>query len=156
MAFNYESKMITSLREKIWIVLVNIVFNMVFNLCLNMKLISFIYLSRKNVLQKFHLQQSHSNAVRDRHFAFSAIGVNLISFVSKLPFALSIQLSNYFTISREQLQIVFTITLTLAICKNSATFFLNVLWNSVFYEEFINLFRRVHRSSEKASSPVYV
>lgn len=143
------------LRKKIWIVLVNIVSNMVLNVFLSMKLVSFIYLSRKNVLIKFHLHQSHLNAVRDRNFAISAIGLNLVGFLSKLPFALSIELSNFFSLSSEQFQLVFTTTLTLAICKNAATFFTNIILNSVFFEEFLNMFRR-GRSSEKSSSPVYV
>lgn len=120
-----------------WIVLAHFfLVNLLFNNMLNVKIISCILRSRKKIRRT---KQSQS-FMKNRKFAVNAIGLNLTSFVARMPIAVGILLSNYLNIHPDQAQMTFTIGLTISTLDHSLTIFINIMFNSLFYREFLNMF----------------
>ena len=122
-----------------WIVLAHfLIVNLLFNNALNVKIISCIVRSRKKINRRTKQSQSF---LKNRKFAVNAIGLNLTSFVARMPIAVGILLSNYLNIHPDQAQMTFTIGLTISTLDHSLTIFINIIFNSLFYREFLEMFR---------------
>lgn len=136
-----------TISRNLLIVFVNLLFNLLVNLALNAVVISFRNSVRKKTQNNMIQIHQHPRNVK---LAIGSIGRNIMYFLFKLPFALYLIFSSYFQLSPEQFQLVFTITVTLSIFKNAATFFINMILNTIFYEEFFHFF------SSSSSVPVFV
>lgn len=119
-----------------WLLLINIfLVNIVINNIMNVKILHFMFTSRK----KWQRAHCCSRSVRDRKFAFNSIVHNLTSFVSKLPMVLGALISAYFAHGPQQTELVYTFSVTIVILNHSASFFVNMLANSIFYKEFLKI-----------------
>ena len=80
--------------------------------------------------------------MRDRKFAITSVGLNLTSFIVRLPFAIALLTCVYsgLWIPPEQLQMIFTIVVAFSILENADVFFVNLSFNSIFYAEFLDMF----------------
>lgn len=119
------------------IVFANIALNVLINSVLQLKLISFILRSRRRTRHWAH----HSRLLtdRDHKFIVSIVALNLISFVSRIPFAIGVFLWPYLNMSPDQIQMMFTISVMFSFCNSGTLFFVNILVNSVFYKEFTSM-----------------
>lgn len=87
-----------------WIFLVNVllILGVLINI-LNFKMIRYLVKTRNGL----NLNNSNRRSViRDRKFAFSAIGLNFANFVSKVPYGIAILASYYLSLSLEKLFII--------------------------------------------------
>ena len=134
-----------TISRNLQIFFVNLLFNLLVNLALNAVVISF----RNSIRKKTQNNMFQIHHPRNVKLAIGSVGRNLMYFLFKLPFALYLIFSSYFQLTPEQFQLVFTITVTLSIFKNAATFFINMMLNSIFYEEFFHFF-------SSGSVPVFV
>lgn len=106
------------------------------------KLIVFIFNARGRVANRVGDRIS----MRDLKFATSSIILTIFTFFTKLPLGLGAFVSGFFRLPQEQVRIVFTICITCACAANAASFYINMLFNSIFREEFFNLFKRKQSS----------
>ena len=127
-----------------------VVVNIVINAAINVRMISFLFMSRRacrehRSVAKYHCRSK--SALRDQKFAISAVGLNFSSFVLKLPLVIGICLPVYWNYNEEKIQMVVTICLSVAILDNSDLFFINIAVNSIFYREFLVMigFRKSRR-----------
>lgn len=81
-----------------------------------------------------------NTATRDRKFAMSTIGLNVCSFVLKLPICVGLLAANYLDIDPLVIQMIFTMNVMLATADNCVSFVINMTLNSVFYDEFMAMF----------------
>ena len=128
------------LAIQIWITLsIFLFFNVVINNFLNIKTILFIRSSRKRVAAN---DRNSSLSTKDRKFAVCSICLNLAAMLFKLPFFICliiISYSSYFSIG--QINMMLQITNTLTYIDNGFSFCINMLVNSMFFNEFLILFR---------------
>lgn len=110
--------------------------NLIVNNFFNIRIICRIVDSRRKTKKMRQIAQS---SLKDRKFAISAIGLNITSFISRIPVAVGILLSNYLGLTPEQAQLVFTASVTIAILDHSFTLFINILLNSLFYKELLTI-----------------
>ena len=115
--------------------LFNIIFvNIFINPILDIKIVYHIVSSRGNV------RRLNRSAIIDRQFTLSAIGVNIVSLVSKLPFVIGNLISVYYlSLSSEQTEMLFTICLSVFMIEKIDVFFINVIVNSIFRREFLSM-----------------
>lgn len=116
--------------------------NLIINIALYVKLIGFVNKSRR----KFSTRTSKM-LMKDIKFAVSSTMITISSFISKLPLLVTLLLTTYSSLSREKLDMLFTVSMTFAIAGYAAVLFLNLMLNSIFYQEFMNMFRRAKRAS---------
>jgi len=93
---------------------------------------SWIYLS--NFLAVLIIAQT---TVKDRKFAISVIGLGVTALICKPPLGLYILIKNNMNIRPEMSMLLINIAVALLTIENSASFFVNMILNSVFYQEFI-------------------
>ena len=138
---------ITSVESKMFhsiIRLINIfIFNLIINPILDMKIISLIVSTRGN---RGLLNRS---AVIDRQFAISAITINILSLVIKLPFSIGSILAVYFNLDSENFELVYTISGSISLIDKSDSFLINIIVNSVFRREFLSMIRLFKQEDQK-------
>ena len=97
------------------------------------KLIYFLYKSRLILLNE------NLSVFRDRKFVMGSISVSLTSFFCLIIFAIPNLIAIMLWVNPDQLEAVFTVSLTFAILNCSSLFFINMTSNSIFYNEFRRL-----------------
>ena len=125
--------------------------NMLINPILDFKIISYIIRSRGTV------KAYRSNNI-DRKFAFSAIALNIMSMIIKVPYVFGNLVS--MNLDYEQSELIFSIVMSLTLFANSDMFFINIAVNSTFRREFFSMIgikpKQVEISNEIYSSPSIV
>lgn len=106
------------------------------NMLLNIKLILFIYETRKKVLTR-----TNKRLIKDLKFCISSIGLTVINFLAKLPFGVSISLASSLHLNKFEFECVVIMATTIVTVSHAAPFFANFLLNSIFYEEFMQMIR---------------
>lgn len=120
-----------------WIYLVNILFlTLIANNIISLWMVFFIFLSRKKLTSLGSRRQS---TVRDKKFALSSIGLNMCSLVCKLPFSIGLLVASYVNLDPDLNDLIFTINIVVLDAENGAAFIVNILVNSIFYNEFLNM-----------------
>ena len=118
------------------IYLINIlIFNLIINPIIDMKIISHIVSTRGN---RGLLNRS---AMIDRQFAISAVTINILSLVIKLPFSIGSILAVYFNLDPENFELVYTISGSISLIDKCDSFLINMIVNSVFRSEFFSMIR---------------
>lgn len=121
-----------------WIYLVNILFlTLIANNIISLWMVFFIFLSRKKLTS---LSSRRQSTVRDKKFALSSIGLNMCSLVCKLPFSIGLLVASYVNLDPDLNDLIFTINIVVLDAENGAAFIVNILVNSIFYNEFLNMF----------------
>lgn len=130
-------------RISSWLLLSNLFLTaIVINNILNLKILVYIVRSRRKVSFKLSSMQAGRNrrsltSSRDRKFATSTIGLNVCSFILKLPICVGLLAANYLdSVDPEIIGMVFTVNVMLATTDNAVSFGVNMTLNSVFYDEF--------------------
>ena len=118
--------------------LINITICASCTIVLDYKLISYIFYSRKNLRNK--LYKPHSSVIKDRKFAKSSICISLMNVCCQLIFVTSTLIALSLNLNRDQIELVFTASVTIAIFNSSSVLFLNMFMNSIFFKEFQRLF----------------
>ena len=138
-SYNGKLNCTTSVESKLihWIIyLINIlIFNLIINPIIDMKIISHIVSTRGN---RGLLNRS---AMIDRQFAISAVTINILSLVIKLPFSIGSILAVYFNLDPENFELVYTICANISLIDKCDSFFINMIVNSVFRREFLSMIR---------------
>lgn len=115
-----------------WINLANLLFiNVFLNNVLNVFMVLALFKSRKKITRA----NDHTYK-RDRRFAINSIGLNMVSTFCKLLFSVFLLVDNLIELDIIQIQLLFSVTLFFINIDSSASFFINMIVNSVFYEEF--------------------
>jgi hypothetical protein len=104
--------------------------NIVINPFLDFKIISYIIRSRGTI------KAYRSNNI-DRKFAVSAIALNIMSMVIKVPYVFGNLVS--MNLDYEQSELIFSIGMSLTLFANSDMFFINIAVNSTFRREFFSI-----------------
>ena len=125
----------------------NILISAMFTCILNYKLISSIFYSRKNIRNK--LQRQHSFMIKDRNFAISSIVLTLFCVFCEFIFGTSTLVALNLNLNPTQIELVFTVSVTIALVNLSSVFFINMFMNSIFYKEFFALFRNDSKSNRR-------
>ena len=121
-----------------YIALVNTIVSIIMvNAVLNIKIIAYVFQTRKKISANMNITRSSSTGVKDRRFVINAIAINSSCFICKTGFMICIFLITYLSISLDLLQLLFTIGVTISIIDNSLTFFINLIVNPTFYAEFL-------------------
>lgn len=120
-----------------WINFINlVVLNVFVNNILNVLMVLFINRSRK------HIERGNNNTQkRDRRFAMNSIALNLTSSILKLPFSIALMVTNYLPMSIDQIKMIFLITVTIGNLELASSFYINMMVNTVFYNEFLGWFK---------------
>lgn len=119
------------------IFLVNIIIvNIFINIIIDIRIICFLFMSRKS-----HIQRRSRSYIKDQKFTYNVIVLNINSVILKLLVVLAVCLPAYLNLDSEKSQLVFTIFISISIIDHSDLFFINILVNSIFYKEFINMIR---------------
>jgi hypothetical protein len=126
-----------------WTDLINtIVVTFFLNNILAIILIVFIFRSRTKFSAKVAKNKSsNSTSVRDRNFAINSIVLNLNCFVCKVPLLICLLVATYVNMDPDAVTMMFTIGVTIYTIDNSSSFFVNIIFNSMFYDEFLIMFR---------------
>lgn len=119
----------------------NNLLNVFINGLLNIKLIIFVYERRRKITMR-----TNPVLVRDLKFAISSIALTITTFVTETPLGFGILTPGQLGVGIDKSQMVFAMCVTFAIVGNSASFFVNILFNSIFCEEFLNMCRPSTRS----------
>ena len=109
-----------------------------------------------------------SQSYNDRKFAICSVCLNLAAMVLKLPFPLTLVILSYSSRSLVEIYTIIKIVGTVCNIDNGFSFFINMLVNTPFYDEFLRLFgfrkltsidininnRRLNSSLKSISKPV--
>ena len=117
-----------------------VIVNIIINNWINIKVIRFIMASRRRVNENPNSRNS-SLSSRDRKFTICSICLNLVCMVCKLPFFISLLIVTYLNLSFEEINLIIKIASTITYIENGFSFFVNMLFNSLFYMEFSRIFR---------------
>ena len=104
--------------------------NIVINPFLDFKIISYIIRSRGSI------KAYRSNNI-DRKFAVSAIALNIMSMIIKVPYVFGNLVS--MNLDYEHSEMIFSIGMSLTLLSNSDMFFINIAVNSMFRREFFSM-----------------
>ena len=128
------------LAYNLFMIFVNLVISTIISTVITVRLISFIYSSRRRLRNR--LSKPHSSVLKDRKFAISSIGINIFSLIGQI-FFISSTLFAYSSpqISSSQIDMVFTLAITIAIFYNAFVFYVSLFMNSMFSKEFFGLFK---------------
>ena len=129
--------------------LINVlVFNLFINSFLDLSIIYHIITTRKNI------RSINRFSFIDRQFAISAITINVTSLLIKLPFFFGNFLATYLNLTPEQIELIFTVCLTISLIDKVDIFLINMIVNSTFRQEFLSMFafRNSHNSPMKLNS----
>ena len=122
--------------------------NVIINPILDIKIIYRIISTRGNVNKRLNRLTSS-----DWQFAVSAIGLNMNSLFFKLVFLLCNLLPIFFKLGNEQIEMIFSIGLCVMLIERVDIFFINMIVNSTFREEFLSMFGfKVNNGSSSANS----
>lgn len=138
-----------------WIDLINsLITVVVLNNVLSAMAIVFIYKSRQRIRQT-NSSSNERTAMRDRKFAINSITLNLMSFVCKFPL-LSYSCFSLLINDEDLDEMISIICLSLSLVDNSSSLFVNMLVNSIFYEEFLSILRdtKIWRTNRSLSQPI--
>lgn len=125
-----------------WISVINtFAVTFVINNCLVVVIIVFIFMSR-NKFKAASMENNKENkrASKDRKFAVNSIVLNLKCFLCKLPILVLLLISTYLNIPPDAVGMLFNIGVFIYTLDNTCPFFVNIMVNSIFYEEFIRYF----------------
>lgn len=122
----------------------SIVINVVINPILDLKIIYHIITSRGR-----NIRRLNRTTVADRKFAISAITINTVSLVIKLPFLIGNMISAHFNLEQDQIEAVFCVCLTIALLEKIDIFLINMLVNSVFRREFFSMIQLGNKNDEE-------
>lgn len=126
------------LTTQIWIILPSfIIVNIIFNNLMNIKTIRFIMASRRRVAAN---GRNISLSRRDKKFSICSLCLNLAAIFFKMPFFLSVIIIGYSNKSVDEISLIMKITGMITYFDSGFSFFINMLVNSVFYNEFLRLF----------------
>ena len=103
---------------------------MIINPILDFRIISYIIRSRGTI------KAYRSNNI-DRKFAVSAIALNIMSMIIKVPYVFGNLVS--MNLDYEESQLIFSIVMSLTLLANSDMFFINIAVNSTFRREFFSM-----------------
>lgn len=124
----------------LWINLVNLIVVVVFlNNILNALMVVFIFRSRRRI--NTNMTSRKVAKKRDRTFAINVVFLNLTSTLCKIPFSVTLLVANYAQLSGDQILMLFNIVVSISIFDGGLSFFVNMFVNSVFYNEFLVMFR---------------
>lgn len=128
------------LAYNLFTILINLAISTIISSVLTFRLISFIYSSRRRLRNR--LFKPHSSVLKDRKFAISSIGINVFSLIGQILFVSSIFfVSSSSQISSSQIDMFFTLAITIAIFYNAFVFYVSLFMNSMFSREFFLLFK---------------
>lgn len=117
-------------------------------------MIVFVLNSRRKFTMSMRRRESNNNenkkAARDRKFAINSIMLNVTCFILKMPLLITNIVMIYMEASPQLTQMVFTICVTIFIMDNSSPFFVNFIFNSLFYDEILVMcgLRKASKQSE--------
>jgi hypothetical protein len=122
-----------------WIDLVNLM-TVTFGLnnILTAVIIIYIYRSRKK-FKAFKENREKRATKKDRKFAINSIVLNVKCLVCKMPLLVIMLVNSYSTLSSDTVEMLFTIGVTIFTIDNSSAFFINLMVNSIFYDEFLTM-----------------
>ena len=121
------------------LIMLNVISCSLLTILLDLKLITFIIRSKSRLRNR--LYKPHSSVVKDLKFAFSSIAMCLNNFFCQIFFAICILTALILRLNIVERENLFIVSLTAAIFNSSSVFFINILINSIFYSEFLALFR---------------
>lgn len=129
-----------------WLILGNVFF-VTFVLRNTLTIMLFVSFMRSRV--KLRVTSIDRIRRRDRKFAITSVMFNLVCFIFKMPLITFMLVRNYVIVSVDVAQMGFVITSTIFTLDNAASFFVNMLTNSVFNEEFwyLVLIRNTNQNS---------
>jgi hypothetical protein len=84
--------------------------------------------------------QTRKRELRDRKFAINSIMLNVTCFVCKMPLLVCQLLLIYMNVTPDMARMLFIIGVTIFAVDNASSLFVNVLVNSIFKEEFLDMF----------------
>ena len=124
----------------IWIVglIERFIVNLFVNPIIDLIIIRHIIVTRRNV------RRINRTIINDRKFAISAIGLNTSSVLLKLPFVLNNLLSIYLNVGPEIASRIYSICLLIVMIDKIDIFFVNMLVNSIFRQEFFNMIKSIN------------
>ena len=111
--------------------------NVVITNILQLKLVHFLYTSRGNRASASSIQMRSS--IRNRKVAFSTIGLNISCCFFKMFFVFGIYIATVYEFNADQFKLIYTISVTVTVIDNCDLFFINMYFNSMFYEEFFKM-----------------
>lgn len=126
-----------SLKINMIIAIGNILANSIVNTILYVKLIRYIFERRRRI-------RTRSNMLlkKDLKCAIGSVAITVFNLASKMTFAVILLIVSSMTNVREdELHGLFTVCVSFAILGNSMTFFINLIFNSIFYTEFTKMIR---------------
>lgn len=124
-------------RFKKYVYFSNLIPNVAITCLLYVSLFLFIFQSRKRITS-----QTNSRISKDMKFAMSTIVLAVIDMVFKIIFGIGFTLTKTLRLDVDQAQAMFAVGLNLITLNYGLTFFVNVLFNSIFRQEFKSLFNR--------------
>ena len=124
---------------QMWVIIsIYIGLNIIINNFLNIKTVRFIMGSRRRVATN---GRNSSLSSRDRKFAVCSVSLNLAAMILKMSLFITLIIANYSNISFNVLGLLIKITGLINYIDNGSSFFINLFFNSLFYHEFLKLFR---------------
>ena len=126
----YTSSLIALLQ----IILVNVVINN----ALLLKIIHFIFFTRGSNNAFVVPVRSF---IRNRKVVFSTIVLNTSSLFYKMGAIIALYIATAYEFDADQFQLLYSISVTISIIDNCDLFFINIYFNSMFYEEFFKMIR---------------
>ena len=112
--------------------------HLVINSILDYKLIKAIRSSKRKLYRYVYNMRW---AMRDRKFAISSIVMNIASFLLIMPFAIGTFVSSHLDLNQDQRQAVYFFTGLIALVDKTDLFLINMLVNSIFYNEFLRMIK---------------
>lgn len=121
----------------LWLILINIiVVNIFINNALNVRMIFYVFKSRRRVANS-----TNSTSHRDRRFAISSISLNLCCLACKMPLTIGLLVLSYMDIDYDLYEMLFTICISISTIDNADSFFVNMIVNTSFYDEFMRMIK---------------
>lgn len=117
-------------------------------------IIDFI-LIRRIIVTRRNVRPINRTIINDRKFAISAIGLNTSSVLLKIPFVLNNLLSIYLNVGPEIASRIYTISLLIVMIDKIDIFFVNMLVNSIFRQEFFNMIKSIN-NNKKANNKNFI
>ena len=126
-----------ALKSNSTFILINVVVLQLFtNTILDVSIICHIFSIRSNIRRV-----NNRFSLIDRQFAISAISINISSLVLKMPFILGNFIGVHMNLGAEKLEMIHRTCLTSSMINKSDLFFISMLVNSVFRQEFFSMIR---------------
>jgi hypothetical protein len=142
-----------------WIQLINLlIVTLIVNNVFTIILIVFVLKSRNNINKQRSKpinkaeEKEKKKALRDRKFAVNSIMLNVTCFFLKMPLLITNLIYTYVSVDPDLRQMVFTICVTIFVMDNASSFFVNILFNSLFSKEFLAVIRLRNEQSRNESS----